>query len=173
MKLKTVSVDTCALRTLLQCEETAPLSESVIERYRQELEATRMCDPLRACYDGHHYTLFDGYHRLEAMRKLGFNSCLVTVYKGDHRDAYRRYIKDKLRAKELSHRVVVFRHCLARLKADPQWSAMEVSNLCRLFGRKPEFFHNLRLWEVPTGHPSLMLWRTKHGTMSLAKRYRT
>lgn len=173
MKLKTISVDLNLLRPLLEGEETAPLSNNFVEQLMQELRSTPNCAPLYVCYDGHDYFLFDGYHRLEAMRRLGFNTCRITIYKGDRRDAYRRYIRDKLKAKESNPKVVVFRHCLHILKSDPEWSEMDDLTLSRLFGRKPEFFQNLQLWQPQTRNLPVMIMRSKHGTSTLSKRFRT
>lgn len=173
MKLKTVSVDLNLLRTLLDGEETAPLSINIVEQFIQELKSTPSCAPLFVCNDGQENFLFDGYHRLEAMRRLGFNTCFITIYKGDRRDAYRRYIRDKLKAKESNPKVVVFRHCLHSLKSDPEWSEMDDLTLSRLFGRKPEFFQNLQLWQPQTKNLPVMIMRSKHGTSTLSKRFRT
>lgn len=173
MKLKTVSVHLNLLRTLLDGEETAPLSINIVERFMQELKSTPSCAPLFVCNDGHDNFLFDGYHRLEAMRRLGFNTCLVTIYKGDRRDAYRRYIRDKLKAKESLPQAIIFRHCIGRLRSDPEWSEMNSFRLSRLFGRKPEFFENLRLWDPQTRNPLVLIMRSKHGTATFTKRFRS
>jgi hypothetical protein len=172
MKLKTVSVHLNLLRTLLEGEETAPLSINIVEQFMQELKSTLNCAPLFVCNDGNDNFLFDGYHRLEAMRRLGFNTCLITIYKGDRRDAYRRYIGDKLKAKEILPKAIIFRHCIGRLKSDLEWSEMDALTLSRLFGRKPEFFQNVQLWQPQTRNPLVLFMRPKHGTSTLTKRFR-
>lgn len=173
MKLKTISVNLNLLRPLLEGEETAPLSIDIVEKFMLELKSTLNCAPLLVCNDGHDNFLFDGYHRLEAMRRLGFNTCRITIYRGDRRDAYRRYIKNKLKAKEKIPKVLIFKHCISQLKSDPEWSKMDDQTLSRLFGRKPEFFENLRLYEPQSRNLMVSIMRSKHGTCTLTKRFRT
>lgn len=173
MKLKTVSVDLSSLRDLLEGEERAYLAEHVIDRHQQIIVATNISAPLLACYDGTEYVVFDGYHRLEAMRRIGFNTCRVTIYKGDRRDAYRRYVRDKLRALEPLPKLPLFRHCLRCLKKDSEWSAMDTKQLSCLFGRKPVFFENLKMWDPESRGSQIVFIKTKHGTTTLTKRYRS
>jgi ParB-like chromosome segregation protein Spo0J len=63
---------------------------------------------MKVCFDGEKYWLFDGYHRLEAMKSLGFNRCDVIINRGDRRDALRRYINDKLKGKKTFGQSKVF-----------------------------------------------------------------
>ena len=172
MKIKTINVETVQLSCLLAGDEVAALSESVLENYKTVIAQTRTCAPLSVCFDGTEYWLFDGYHRLAVLEQLGITACQVMVYKGGRRDALCRYIADKLRSKEPTPQTRVFRHCLRRLRTDTVWSTMHPSQLASLFGRKPVFFENLRLWDPEKGHPDLAFSTNKHGTINLMRRRR-
>ena len=167
MKIKTVWLEIVTVRGLLNDIEILPSSASIVETLRQEIEATREYEPLSVCFDGSDYWLFDGYHRLEAMKLLGFNACWVRVYRGSRRDALRRYIRDKLKSKGQGNRLV-FKHCLRVLSEDPEWSHASSNDLSRLFGRKPAFFETLR--EHQSQQPSsrrVGFCVNKHGSISL------
>lgn len=169
MKLKTALVETRTLRSLLVDEEILPTSALVVDSWRQEIESTGQCPPLIVCFDGADYWLFDGYHRLEAIRSLGFNACQVTVFHGSRRDALRRYIKDKLRSKGRDGGPT-FSHCLRLLCEDPEWRQSSVSDLSRQFARKPAFFAALSLYRIqdrPDQFVNISI--SKHGSLRLLK----
>lgn len=165
MKLKTLSLELVPVKILLEKTEVAPLDERIVTSYIQEIEPTRRCSALKACFDGTDYWLFDGYHRLEAMRRLGFNTCAVQIFKGSRRDAFRRYIKDKLRCGEIK----IFKHCLQILAEDKEWSNLDASKLATLFDRKPVFFHNVKQIKS-RGWSYARIGINKHGTFTLSMR---
>jgi uncharacterized ParB-like nuclease family protein len=165
MKLKTVSLQLIELRTLLEDTEVAPTYEVMTNTYKAILEQQRALSPLSVCFDGTLYWLFDGYHRLAAMQTLGFQACEVTIYRGTHRDALRRYIKDKLRCKG---KLAIFRHCIHALNADETWSVSDGHTLAKLFGRKPVFFENIALFKSQERPGELVRFSVnKHGTYDL------
>ena len=168
MKLKTLSLQLFTLRMLLEKVEVVPLNEQIVATYIQEIEPTRICSPLKACFDGSHYWLFDGYHRLEAMKRLGFNTCTIQIFKGSRRDAFRRYIKDKLKCKHRGS-TTVFTHCLRILSEDEEWSNLDASKLATLFERKPVFFNTVRLMKSH-GWSHVSKGINKHGTFNLLRR---
>jgi len=173
MKLKTLSLNLKHLRTLLETEEVAPLSEGILNKYLAEIASTQSCSKLGVCFDGTEYWLFDGYHRLEAMKKLGFNMCEVQVYKGTRRDAFRRYIKDKLRCRG-RHSFNVFKHCLNAIGQDNEWRCTEDQKLAQLFDRKPVFFEHLKLFStIESSHRVFAFSINKHGTINLMRRSRS
>ena len=165
MKLKTLSLAILTVRPLLEEIETAPLGEQIVAALIREIEPTRSCSALKACFDGTDYWLFDGYHRLEAMRRLGFNTCLVQIYNGSRRDAFRRYIKDKLRCAHTK----TFKHCIQILAEDQAWSNFDTSELARLFDRKQVFFKSVRHLKSH-GWLGVSLGTNKHGTFNLSMR---
>jgi len=149
MKLRTLLIEVERIK-LLPAEWVCPYADQVLDRYRQQPEI----EPLKVVSDGQRYWVWDGYHRLKAI-ETNRNDVLVTIYRGDEKDAYRRYIRDKLSAPERA----VFSHCLARLRAD--WMHHDPKTLSRLFGRKPRFFENiLRRGPCP--------FRTKHGSLTVS-----
>ncbi len=168
MKLKTLSLELFTLRTLLENVEIVPLNENIVAAYIQEIEPTRICSKMKACFDGTDYWLFDGYHRLEAMKRLGFNTCTVQIFKGSRRDAFRRYIKDKLRCEQRDSKNV-FTHCLRILLEDDEWSNLDASKLAILFGRKQVFFSTVQLIKSH-GWRNARLGINKHGTFNLSRR---
>lgn len=172
MKLKTISLSLVIVKCLEQDVEVAPLSDAIVSTIKESFEARRSCSALSVCFDGTDYWLFDGYHRLEAMRQAGFNTCEVVIYRGSRRDAFRRYIKDKLRCKGRSS-IGTFRHCLSVLIEDPEWTALDYQTLSKLFGRKPIFFEKLDLMRLQEKRGQLVGFSiNKHGSINLQKRKR-
>ena len=167
MKLKTLSVQLFALRTLLENVEVVPLNEQIVAAYIQEIEPTRICSTLKVCFDGSNYWIFDGYHRLEAMKRIGFNTCTVQIFKGSRRDAFRRYIKDKLKCKQRGS-TTVFTHCLRILTDDDEWSNLDASKLATLFERKQVFFNTVKLMKSH-GWSYVRKSINKHGTVNLLR----
>jgi hypothetical protein len=169
MKLKKLSLKTNELRGLLEAVEVATTSDVIINAYKSKIERTRTCAALYACFDGTDYWLFDGYHRLAAMKSLGFNTCEVMIFKGTRRDALRRYIKDKLKCiGRTSERV--FTHCLNVLYADQEWSDTDNNTLSRLFDRKPAFFQTVKLYKLQQRPGSQVRFSiNKHGTFNLIR----
>jgi hypothetical protein len=165
VKLKTLSLAIVTVRPLLEEIEVAPLDEQIVAAHIQEIEPTRSSSALKACFDGTDYWLFDGYHRLEAMKRLGFNSCLVQIYKGSRRDAIRHYIKNKLRCAHTK----TFKHCLQILTEDQEWSNLDTPELARLFDRKQVFFKAARHLKSH-GWPDVTVRKNKHGTLNLSIR---
>ena len=165
MKLKTLSLAIVTVRPLLEEIEVAPLDEQIVAARIREIEPTRSCSALKACFDGTDYWLFDGYHRLEAIRRLGFNSSLVQIYKGSRRDAFRRYIKSKLRCAHTK----TFKHCIRILSEDQEWSNLDAPELARLFDRKQVFFKAVRHLKSH-GWPDVTVRINKHGTLNFTIR---
>lgn len=170
MKLRLVLLEIERLKSLMVDTEIYPTSEQIVESLRQEIEVTRECKPVCACYDGCDYWIFDGHHRLIALKSLGCNACWVRVHRGSRRDAFRRYIKDKLRSKGVGKRLV-FSHCLRVLSEDSEWSHASSNDLSRLFGRKPAFFEALRLYQPDQRIGQLVAFGVnKHGSINLSLR---
>jgi hypothetical protein len=173
MKLKLLSVEIVAIETLINETEIFPNSPAIVNEWVELIGPTNDSLPMKVCFDGDKYWLFDGYHRLEAMTSLGFNRCDVIIYRGNRRDALRRYIKDKFKGKYEYQQHKVFMHCIKVLTEDPEWANSETKELVRLFNRKPEFFENLRIYaSIKEGaHHHFCFKRNKHGTLDFGKRY--
>ena len=173
MKLKLLSVDILSIEPLIQDTEIFPNSSEIVNEWVQLIEPTKESSPLKVCFDGEKYWLFDGYHRLEAMKSLGFNRCDVIINRVDRRDALRRYINDKLKGKNTFAQSKVFKHCMKLMIEDPVWSALEDDELSRLFDRKPVFFENLKIFASIENRPwdYFCFKSNKHGTIDFGKRY--
>jgi hypothetical protein len=173
MKLKLLSVDILSIEPLIKETEIFPNSPEIVSGWVQLIEPTKESSPMKVCFDGEKYWLFDGYHRLEAMKSLGFNRCDVIINRGDRRDALRRYINDKLKGKKTFAQSKVFKHCMKLIIEDPVWSAQADDELSRLFDRKPVFFENLKIFASIENRPwdYFSLQSNKHGTIDFGKRY--
>jgi hypothetical protein len=173
MKLKLLSVDILSIEPLIKETEIFPNSPEIVSEWVQLIEPTKESSPMKVCFDGEKYWLFDGYHRLEAMKSLGFNRCDVIINRGDRRDALRRYINDKLKGKKTFAQSKVFKHCMKLIIEDPVWSAQADAELSRLFDRKPVFFENLKIFASIENRPwdYFSLQSNKHGTIDFGKRY--
>ena len=164
MKLKTISLSLVIVKCLEQDVEVAPLSDAIVSTIKESFETRRSCSALSVCFDGTDYWLFDGYHRLAAMKQAGFNTCEVKVYRGSRTDAFRRYIRDKLKSKHHP----VFKHCLGVIASNPAWLSLDRGTLSKLFDRKPPFFEKLALLFSEVGPCGLVKFaRNKHGTYDL------
>jgi hypothetical protein len=174
MKLKLRSIEIIAIETLISGTEAFPNSHEIVNEWTLLIKPTKDSSPLKVCFDGQKYWLFDGYHRLEAMKTLGFNRCDVIIYRGDRRDALRRYIKDKLRVKGVRSVSKVFKHCLDVLIKDKEWLDLDSKQLANMFSRKPRFFENLRVFASIQDRPwfYFCLSVNKHGTFDFCSRYR-
>jgi hypothetical protein len=160
MKVRKVLVEVDHFR-LLSEEIVAPCSETRVTRYAGALSRGELLDPIRVCRDKDGLVLFDGYHRLEAMRRLGRNACWALIFPGDEREAGRRYLKQLLKTSERH----LFKHALTAIKK--QWMDEPTPTLVRLFGRKSAFFEALRSWNVDGSNLGHRLGRCKHGSMVL------
>ena len=97
----------------------------------------------------------------------------MIVYRGDRREALRRYIKNKFKGKHGYRQQYVFKHCMQILITDSVWSALSDKELARLFDRKPVFFESLRIYAsiAEDAHHYFCFKRNKHGTLDFGKRY--
>jgi len=174
MKLKLLSVEIVAIETLINETEIFPNSPAIVNEWIQLIESTKQASPIKVCFDVDKYWLFDGYHRLEAMKSLGLNKCDVIIYRGNRRDALRRYIKDKLKVKNEHGFSKVFKHCMEVLIKDTEWIGLETKQLVNMFDRKPRFFENLMVFASIEERPWLYfcLVRNKHGTFDFSSRFR-
>jgi hypothetical protein len=159
MRLKELIIEVASINKL---PHAVPLSPAIAEAYRDQIGLGQAIAPLRVCFDGQNYWLFDGYHRLEVLNHI----CTVIVYRGSQEDAFRRYIKDKLRARGRAG-VHVFKHCISEIQA--HWSHLDNQTLARFFGRKPVFFDNIRhLFGPDKSFANRRFFSVnKHGTINL------
>lgn len=110
------------------------LSSETVEEYAEALKTGAKFPPVVVFYDGESNWLADGFHRVEAHKKLGTDMMEAVVHQGDRRDAIlhsvgansehgvRRTNADKRRAVE-------------RLLRDEEWSRWtdsEIARRCRV-----------------------------------------
>jgi hypothetical protein len=160
MRLKKLNIELTSINKLA---DVMPLSQAIVEKYRCQINKGQSIEPLQVCFDGQNYWLFDGYHRLQVLSEI----CSVVIYRGTEDDAYRRYVKDKLRARGLSG-MPVFRYCIREIQS--RWSHLDNETLARLFGRKPVFFDNVRhLFGTESRDTKPRFSVNKHGTIDLMR----
>ena len=174
MKLKLLSVEIIVIETLISGTEIFPNSPEIVNEWVELIGPTNDSSPMKVCFDGDKYWLFDGYHRMEAMKSLGFTQCDVIIFRGDRREALRRYIKDKLKVKGGRTVSKVFRHCMDVLIKDKEWLGLETKQLANMFGRKRRFFENLMVFASIEERPwfYFCLSINKHRTFDFSSRYR-
>ena len=174
MKLKLLSVEIIVIETLINGTEIFPNSPEIVNEWVELIGPTNDSSPMKVCFDGDKYWLFDGYHRMEAMKSLGFTQCDVIIFRGDRREALRLYIKDKLKVKGGRTVSKVFRHCMDVLIKDKEWLGLETKQLANMFGRKRRFFENLMVFASIEERPwfYFCLSINKHGTFDFSSRYR-
>ena len=63
------------------------LDEPTIETYRELMAHGTVFDPVIAYWDGRHYWVADGFHRVEAAKRCGFKEIAVEVREGSHANA--------------------------------------------------------------------------------------
>ena len=88
--VKKLDIDLLRLDKLVQMRalgDEAHVDSSVVEEYREAMEAGAKFPPIVAYYDGADYWVADGFHRLEAARGLKKAKVDVEVREGTIRDA--------------------------------------------------------------------------------------
>jgi hypothetical protein len=83
--LREVPIDALVIDPELQCREK--IDERVVEEYFEAMKRGDTFPPLRAVKVGKQLLLVEGWHRLEAMRRLGLKKVKVLVTKGTREDA--------------------------------------------------------------------------------------
>jgi hypothetical protein len=110
------------------------IDENHVNELVEDLNSTAVFPPVDLFYDGKHYYVADGYHRIEAFKKAGRDEIDATVHKGDKPDALwfacganashgkRRTNKDKRKA-------------VKNLLMDPKWrqkSDVTIAEHCKV-----------------------------------------
>ena len=80
-----LGIDRLVLSAKIQPRVT--LDEPTIEKYRELMAHGTVFDPVIAYWDGRHYWVADGFHRVEASKRCGFKEIAVEVREGTHAEA--------------------------------------------------------------------------------------
>jgi len=131
-----------AIRTDGGTQPRAELNQELIEEYATAMNAGAAFPPVTVFYDGTHYWLADGFHRVKAASKIGASKIAVDVHQGTLRYAVlhsvgvnathglRRSNDDKRRA-------------VATLLYDGEWSQWSDREIARHAGVSDRFVNNL------------------------------
>ncbi len=97
------------------------MSEQTIADYAEEMATGTVFPPVIVYYDGEVYWLADGFHRVEAARKIGRESIEAEIREGTDRDAILHGIGANARH-GLRRTQADKRHAVEALLRDPGWS---------------------------------------------------
>ncbi len=136
----------------------------VVLEYAEAMQDGSVFPPVIVFYDGEHYVLADGFHRLRAIVKNGEQTVQAEIHTGSEREAVlyacranaglQRSNNDKRRAVQ------------TLLKDDEwkQWSDREIGKRCRV---DHKFVGNVRralTGDIPSEEKTLRTYLTKYGT---------
>ncbi|TBR56963.1 hypothetical protein B4U84_26375 [Westiellopsis prolifica IICB1] len=108
------------------------LNQKLIDEYAEAITSKANFPPLTVFYDGTHYWLADGFHRLEAAKKTLASTIEVDIRQGTQRDAI-LYSVGANATHGLKRSNIDKRRAVLTLLSDPewsQWSNNEVAKQC-------------------------------------------
>jgi hypothetical protein len=85
--MKTESIQLAKIRTDGGTQPRAAINPEVVADYRERMEDGDVFPPIVVFFDGTHYWLADGFHRVEAAREADFTTISAQVKQGTVRDA--------------------------------------------------------------------------------------
>jgi hypothetical protein len=121
------------------------LDEPTIETYRELMAHGTVFDPVIAYWDGRHYWVADGFHRVEAAKRCGFKEIAVEVREGIHAEAEffacgANTRHGKPLTNEDKHKIVGRLVCKRhRERATPDGKPLSDRAISRLVGVSPTF----------------------------------
>ena len=86
MTIQTLLINEISVDPNLQSR--VAINQNVVNDYAEAIQSTDTLPPLTVFHDGICYFLADGFHRLQAHKKLGRDRVSVEVMDGDRRDAF-------------------------------------------------------------------------------------
>ena len=98
----------------------AAMNEETVADYAEEMVAGAEFPPVIVYHDGEAYWLADGYHRVDAARRIGRNDITAEVHDGDRRDAILHGIGANAHH-GLRRTQADKRHAVETLLRDEQW----------------------------------------------------
>jgi uncharacterized ParB-like nuclease family protein len=118
-------------------------SETVVSEYAEAINSGAEFPPIVVFFDGDAHWLADGFHRLAAHQKLGYETILADVREGGLRDA----IQYSLGANEthgLRRTRADKRRAVETALADPEWAALSDRDIAKLCNVTHPFVGNVR-----------------------------
>ncbi len=109
----------------------AAMNEETVADYAEEMAAGAKFPPVIVYHDGEAYWLADGYHRVDAARRIGRNDITAEVHDGDRRDAILHGIGANARH-GLRRTQADKRHAVETLLRDEQWSKWSDRHIAKI-----------------------------------------
>ncbi len=144
----------------------AALDPATIDEYAEAYRAGAQFPPVIVFYDGEHYWLADGYHRVEAARLAGRTEIYEDITPGSKRDAILFSLSANARH-GLKRSNVDKRRAVETLLADPEWStwsSREIAKACAVSHTFVDDSRRASLATLPVSAPDERTVTTKHGT---------
>lgn len=109
------------LRTDDYIQPRCQMDETLIAAYEADLRAGAQFPPVEVFYDGADHWVADGFHRIEAARKVGHATIEANIHKGSRRDAI-LYSVGANAQHGLRRTNADKRHVIVKLLQDDEWS---------------------------------------------------
>ncbi len=119
------------------------LNLDVVNIYAEQMEAESPFPPIDVYYDSKDYWLADGWHRLEAAKKLGFIHIGAIVHEGSQRDAVWHSLKAN-KQHGLQRSDDDKRRAVTTVLEDEEWSQWSDRHISRELGVSPTLVGDLR-----------------------------
>ena len=118
---KLVTLEIALVRIDGGTQVRAKLEQTLVEDYAERMEAGDVFPPVIVAFDGEHYWLADGFHRLHALLELKRTTIECRVFDGTVRDALLIALKANS-AHGLRRSNADKRRAIAMVLADEEWS---------------------------------------------------
>ena len=123
-----------AIRTDGGTQPRGKIDDEVVQRYVEALKERATFPPITVYYDGEHYWLADGFHRLKAFRELKRKKVPAEVHQGSRREAILHAVGANAehglpRTREDVHRAI---DTLLRDQEWSKWSDREIARWCKV-----------------------------------------
>jgi ParB-like nuclease domain len=110
------------IRTDGGTQHRAFTDEETIERYKEDMAAGHIFPPVDVYWDGKHYWLADGFHRVLAAHELALRSFPARIHRGTLRDAVLFAMgANAVHGKPRTN--MDKRQCVEKILRDPEWGA--------------------------------------------------
>jgi ParB-like chromosome segregation protein Spo0J len=109
--MKTVTIN----RLCLDFQPPENLIEPKVEEYVEQMRAGETIEPVVVCFDGARYLLKDGFHRVEAARRLGWRRIRAEIIPGT---------REEMEA-EFRQMLEALKRDLAQERDAPKWRGVQ------------------------------------------------
>ncbi len=146
--LATVSLDVVVTDPMAQSRRW--WYDHVVSEYAQDMADGVVFEPVAAVFDGSTYWVWDGHHRVDAVRSLGLTEIVVSWRPGTRRDAIRLSLSANARHGQ-PRTAEDKRHAVTRALLDPEWGTWSDAAIARLCVVSDRFVAKMRRELSPNG----------------------